>query len=187
MGLSQSRFARYFNIPVSTIQNWEQGSRTPPPYVVEMMFQIVGLENYVQDYLKTNTKGANNMGINFETVGFIAMLNELARKTSYGFANFEDCKEADEYKGIIYCSNDPNSGYNDVEKNVDGYCVVADMLGDENNRYVTEIYGATNDSYAVRVLEDGLGEKFVAVYIRNEYGKFEGDIVIEDGVWYYNI
>lgn len=44
-GLSQSKFAAYFGIPVRTLQEWEQEKRTPPEYVVSMMERIWKLEN----------------------------------------------------------------------------------------------------------------------------------------------
>lgn len=36
-GLSQSAFAKYFEIPLRTVQDWEQGKRTPPEYLVKLM------------------------------------------------------------------------------------------------------------------------------------------------------
>lgn len=44
-GLSQSKFAAYFGVPVRTLQEWEQEKRTPPEYVVSMMERIWKLEN----------------------------------------------------------------------------------------------------------------------------------------------
>lgn len=41
---SQSELADKFNIPVSSISNWEQGRSKPPIYVVEMMIRICQLE-----------------------------------------------------------------------------------------------------------------------------------------------
>jgi DNA-binding transcriptional regulator YiaG len=43
--MSQSKFANYFNIPVSTLQDWEHNRRTPPVYVVEMIEKIIRYEN----------------------------------------------------------------------------------------------------------------------------------------------
>ena len=40
-GLSQSKFAAIFNIPVKTIQSWESESRKPPDYVIDMMEKIL--------------------------------------------------------------------------------------------------------------------------------------------------
>lgn len=36
-GLSQEAFARTYEIPRRTIENWEFGSRTPPPYVIRLL------------------------------------------------------------------------------------------------------------------------------------------------------
>lgn len=35
--LSQSAFAKYFEIPLRTVQDWEQGKRKPPEYLVKLM------------------------------------------------------------------------------------------------------------------------------------------------------
>lgn len=43
-GLSQSKFAAKFDIPVRTLQQWEQGQSAPPEYVVRMMAYIVKLQ-----------------------------------------------------------------------------------------------------------------------------------------------
>lgn len=40
-GLSQRAFADVFNIPVRTIQQWEQGISTPPPYVIDLLGHAV--------------------------------------------------------------------------------------------------------------------------------------------------
>lgn len=44
MKLSQSKFAEYFNVPLRTVQHWEQESRKPPVYVITMMQRILALE-----------------------------------------------------------------------------------------------------------------------------------------------
>ena len=52
-GLSQSKFANLFDIPVATLQDWEHGRRKPPIYVVNMIKTILeyrGIligENYI--------------------------------------------------------------------------------------------------------------------------------------------
>ncbi len=43
--MSQSQFANYFNIPLSTLQDWEHNRRKPPIYVIEMMTKILKYEN----------------------------------------------------------------------------------------------------------------------------------------------
>lgn len=36
-GMSQAEFAAAYDIPKRTIENWETGSRTPPPYVIRLL------------------------------------------------------------------------------------------------------------------------------------------------------
>ena len=43
-GLSQSQFAARFQIPVRTLQQWEQGRQEPPAYVVAMIQIILEYE-----------------------------------------------------------------------------------------------------------------------------------------------
>ena len=45
-GLSQSKFADYFGIPVRTLQEWEQGRRKPPVYLLELLKRIWKLESH---------------------------------------------------------------------------------------------------------------------------------------------
>lgn len=40
-GMSQTQYAKYFCIPLSTLKKWEQGVRVPPVYVVLMMQRIL--------------------------------------------------------------------------------------------------------------------------------------------------
>lgn len=44
-GLTQSEFAEYYEIPVRTIQEWEQGRRKPPQYIPKLLKRIWNLEN----------------------------------------------------------------------------------------------------------------------------------------------
>lgn len=44
-GLSQSKFAAYFGVPVRTLQEWEQERKSPPNYVIAMMERIWQLEH----------------------------------------------------------------------------------------------------------------------------------------------
>jgi len=53
-GLSQSKFAKHFNIPVRTIQKWEIQQATPPYYLIEMMKQILSFEQ--AEVIKRDTK-----------------------------------------------------------------------------------------------------------------------------------
>ena len=42
--MSQSKFANYIGVPVSTLQHWEQGYRTPPKYVIDLIHRVIKLE-----------------------------------------------------------------------------------------------------------------------------------------------
>lgn len=41
--MSQSEFAKYLNIPVRTIQSWEQGARKPSIYLLDLMNKYLEL------------------------------------------------------------------------------------------------------------------------------------------------
>ena len=43
--LGQSEFARRFNIPLRTVQNWAGEQRNPPTYVIEMAEKILMYES----------------------------------------------------------------------------------------------------------------------------------------------
>lgn len=45
-GMSQKAFAEYFGIPIRTVQDWEQGNRKPPSYVVEMLGRVLDNEYF---------------------------------------------------------------------------------------------------------------------------------------------
>ena len=36
-GMTQAEFAAEFEIPRRTLENWESGSRTPPPYLIKLL------------------------------------------------------------------------------------------------------------------------------------------------------
>lgn len=42
-GLTQSAFARHFNIPLRTVQGWCLGERDCPPYLVTMAAELLSL------------------------------------------------------------------------------------------------------------------------------------------------
>lgn len=44
--MSQQQFARYFGLPLRTLQGWEQGRRKPPDYLVELLKRIWELESH---------------------------------------------------------------------------------------------------------------------------------------------
>lgn len=42
-GLTQAAFADRFGIPKRSVENWDSGASTPPPYVLRMLAQLLGL------------------------------------------------------------------------------------------------------------------------------------------------
>jgi len=36
-GMTQKKFADYFDIPLRTLQNWEGGQRKPPDYLIKLL------------------------------------------------------------------------------------------------------------------------------------------------------
>lgn len=59
--LSQRQFAELFDIPVRTLQQWEQGKSSPPPYVVGMMEQLLSKKDEQQ---ATSGRHRDNSGHN---------------------------------------------------------------------------------------------------------------------------
>lgn len=48
-GLSQSKFAKMFDIPISTLKDWEQERRNPPAYVINMMKTILQYKGIIMN------------------------------------------------------------------------------------------------------------------------------------------
>ena len=46
-GMSQSQFAEYFGIPLDTLQNWEQGRRKCPDYLLDLIEYKLKNENII--------------------------------------------------------------------------------------------------------------------------------------------
>lgn len=51
-GLSQSKFASKFYIPVKTLQRWEQGANEPPEYIPQLIESILDLEDTLNKYIQ---------------------------------------------------------------------------------------------------------------------------------------
>lgn len=41
LGISRAEFSRRYGIPLRTLENWESGMRTPPPYVITLLERII--------------------------------------------------------------------------------------------------------------------------------------------------
>lgn len=49
-GLSQAKFASKYHIPLATLENWERGIRTAPPYVIELLYFRVAYDVHREKY-----------------------------------------------------------------------------------------------------------------------------------------
>lgn len=43
-GMKQVDLARFFEIPLRTVQDWHAGRRTPPDYVINMMVRLLDID-----------------------------------------------------------------------------------------------------------------------------------------------
>ena len=50
-GLSQAKFAAKYHIPLATLENWERGIRTAPPYVIELLYFRVAYDVRREEYI----------------------------------------------------------------------------------------------------------------------------------------
>jgi len=46
MGLSQSKFAKYYGLNIRTLQDWERGRCNPPSYLVDLLVRLNKAEGY---------------------------------------------------------------------------------------------------------------------------------------------
>ena len=51
-GLSQAKFAAKYHIPLATLENWERGTRTAPPYVIELLYFRVDYDIRREKYIR---------------------------------------------------------------------------------------------------------------------------------------
>lgn len=61
-GLSQTKFADAYHIPVKNIQNWEQGARKPPTYLIYLLKRCVELDKK-NNAFKEKASKVNNSSI----------------------------------------------------------------------------------------------------------------------------
>lgn len=47
-GMTQKTFCDYFNIPMRTLQDWENDRRTPPPYLAPLLEYKLSNENLLK-------------------------------------------------------------------------------------------------------------------------------------------
>ena len=52
-GLSQAAFAQKYEIPKRTVENWEEGHREPPVYVLKLLERVIMEDFPKQEQNKT--------------------------------------------------------------------------------------------------------------------------------------
>ena len=82
-GLSQSKFAGMFDIPLSTLKDWEQERRNPPVYVINMMKTIL---QYIDKIAVVNGRmnGKHIIKENFIPIVRMALTKQLEEEATYG-------------------------------------------------------------------------------------------------------
>lgn len=46
-GMSQKEFAKFFQVPIGTVRNWDQGVSKCPPYVIKLMVEKLTSEGLI--------------------------------------------------------------------------------------------------------------------------------------------
>ena len=49
--LSQAKFAAKYHIPLATLENWERGTRTAPPYIIELLCFRVNYDIHYEEFI----------------------------------------------------------------------------------------------------------------------------------------
>ena len=49
-GMTQKEFAAFFGIPYRSIENWEEGSRSVPEYLVRLMAYRLQIEKHIGNH-----------------------------------------------------------------------------------------------------------------------------------------
>ena len=57
-GLSQRSFSKMFNIPISTLQKWEQGESSPTPYIIKLIANQLPIDNDNMCKIEDNNRDA---------------------------------------------------------------------------------------------------------------------------------
>ena len=60
-GMTQKQFAEYFEIPVRSLQEWEQDRRQPPPYLEKLLLRILDREIFGNPEDQNNRKTSENL------------------------------------------------------------------------------------------------------------------------------
>lgn len=158
LGMTQGEFAYFFDIPIGTIRNWEQGKSKAPNYVYSMIFMIIERDKM----------------INIETIKFYKMLDELAEKAKNGIISFDEAKSNyDIDKNVVYDKKKINENGT--------YKIVLDAFMDDHHDAIS-FYGYDSSEYIIGVrIEDDTDKKWIEVSMLRS----KNEIVIDSNGWYF--
>lgn len=165
LGDTQSEFAERYNIPFRTVQNWENGVRKPPEYILELLGQrikddLVNKRTKVLPKYNTNKK---NLPKRNEYVGAISWLKAVKECLGDGIVFALDealmCQgnfggHSDEYIIWIY-GNDSALRYNGVV--VIGNHISPLSISEKNGLKFTDFNRTLSDAIANESILDMQG------------------------------
>ena len=165
LGDTQSEFARRYNIPFRTIQNWEAGVRKPPEYILELLNTRVreDLVNKKTTILPEYDPRKENLPKRSDYVGAIAWLkavrDSLGENVVFALDEALMCQgsfggRSDEYLVWVY-GDDQAAKYNGVV--VIGNYVSPYSINEKNDLRFTDFNRTLSDALANESILDMQG------------------------------
>lgn len=205
LGDTQSDFAKRYNIPFRTIQNWESGVRKPPEYIVELLESRIATDliNRKTRVVPQYDPRKMNLPKRRDFIGAFSWLEAVRERLgdSVVFALDEAlmCQgnfggRNDEYVVWVY-GDDSVSCYNGVA--ILGNKINSQYIDEKKGVYYTNFNRTLSDSFANETILDmqGITEALSKYYYKNN--GFEGIYVppeyqerfeqlAEDAINYYD-
>lgn len=203
---TQSMFARRYNIPFRTVQNWENGVHKPPAYVSDLLEMrvnedLINRKTYVLPKYSSKKKNLPAMGDYTSSTEWLRAVREcLGKEVVFALDEALMCQGSfwgrnDEFLVWVYGPDDL-TGYNGVVilgNQINGNCIrekdglrytdfnrtVCDALANENILDMQGITEALSDYYYAH------DESFEGIAIAPEYsGEFAK--LAHDAIEYYD-
>lgn len=206
LGDTQSEFAERYNIPFRTVQNWENGVRKPPEYILELLGRRIkdDLVNKKAKVLPKYNANKRNLPKRGEFVGAISWLKAvkkcLGENVVFALDEALMCQgnfggRSDEYIIWVY-GNDDLSNYNGVV--VIGNHVSHLNINEKNGLKFTDFNRTLSDALANESILDMQGtiealsryyytngESFNGLSVAPEYqDRFE--VLTNEAIEYYD-